>query len=157
MTNYSNFGVVFDVNVYLDALFTRNKQFPELAKVPPSSGNAALDCLSLAFDGEDFKLHISPHIIENIARVMHEDQYPGELIGKALEALVEIVDLTGGSVVDPPRLAHDSKDFEDNLILDLVKYTDSRVLVTSDNGLLAMNPWNYRLIMRPMEFLDHIL
>lgn len=157
MTDAPRLGVVFDVNVYLDALLHKGPAFPMLPKIPPVSRDAPLDCLSLAFDAELFSLNISPHIIENIGDVMHSEGYPSQTIGKALEALVEIVHLSGGKVVQPPRLAHESLDFEDNLILDLLKYTDSKVLVTSDRGLLALNPWRHRLIMQPREFLEHIL
>jgi predicted nucleic acid-binding protein len=89
--------------------------------------------------------------------VLHKVGLPAKLIGESLQALVEIVQVSGGTVVAPPRLAFDSKDFEDNLVLDLLKYTDSKVLVTSDKGLLALNPWNHRLILSPMDFLEHIL
>jgi predicted nucleic acid-binding protein len=131
--------------------------FPILPVVPPGSDNPAADCVSLAFDADKFALFISPHILENIARVMDIQGHKAALIGKVLETVIEIVHLSGGSVVVPPRFAYESKDFEDNLVLDLLKYTDSKVLVTSDQGLLAMNPWKFRLIMQPREFLDHML
>lgn len=150
-------GVVFDVNVYLDALLYKGDKFPELVKIPPKTGMAPRDCLSLAFDADRFSLHISPHIIENIADVLHKVGLPSNLIGESLQALVEIVQVSGGTVVAPPCLAFDSKDFEDNLVLDLLKYKDSKVLVTSDKGLLELNPWNHRLILSPMDFLEHIL
>ena len=157
MASYPALGVVFDVNVYLDALLFKGNKFPELVKVPPKTGMAPIDCLSLAFDADRFSLHISPHIIENIAGVLHKVGLSAKIIGDSLQALVEIVQISGGQVLAPPRLAFDSKDFEDNLVLDLLKYTDSKVLVTSDKGLRAMNPWNHRLILSPAEFLEHIL
>jgi putative PIN family toxin of toxin-antitoxin system len=158
LNNHSDLGVVFDVNVYLNVFLAQDKEgFPLLPKVPPKTGNPSQDCLSLAFDAEKFNLFTSPHIIENVAKVLHEKELEEVTIGRILETLVEITHLSGGSVVVPPRLAFDSADFEDNLILDLVKYTDSKVLVTSDRGLLSLNPWNHRLILSPMDFLEHIL
>ena len=150
-------GVVFDVNVYLDYFLDENSDFPEIVGVPPLSENAAGDCLSLAFDAERFALFASPHIFENIARVLKLKNFDARAVGMILEAVAEIVHLSGGSVVQPPRYAHESKDFEDNLVLDLLKCTDSKVLVISDQGLLAMNPWKFRLIMEPRDFLEHIL
>jgi predicted nucleic acid-binding protein len=59
--------------------------------------------------------------------------------------------------VDPKRVNHDQKDFEDNLILDLVRQTESLILVTTDKELLEQNPWKGRLILKPRQFVEQIV
>jgi predicted nucleic acid-binding protein len=78
-------------------------------------------------------------------------------VGAILTGFAEIVHGTGGSIVDPKRANHDQKDFEDNLILDLVRQTESLILVTSDRELLEQNPWNGRLILKPRQFVEQIV
>ena len=157
MSDSPQLGVVFDVNIYIDAFDLGKLAFPFLDKVPPRSKNSALDAFSLAFDGELFRLFISPHIIRNIGKVMAKHGQSEGAMAKALEAVVDIVHFSGGSVVEPARLVNDSADFEDNLILDLVKTVDAMILVTWDKELLAMNPWRHRLIMSPRDFVERIL
>jgi len=40
--------------------------------VRQGTGNSAAECLSLAFDGDDFRLFISPQIVRNLTRVLGE-------------------------------------------------------------------------------------
>jgi predicted nucleic acid-binding protein len=112
----------------------------------------------LALDGEDFELYISPHILSNTSRVLQtEMNVKAKTVGAILTGITEIVHLTGGSIVDPQRLNHDQKDFEDNLILDLVRTTEALILVTSDVVLLDQNPWSGRLIVSPRRFVEQVI
>jgi predicted nucleic acid-binding protein len=150
--------VVFDINVYVDAIAGSDSTYPYLSAVPPGSSNDAADCLSLALDGEDFELYISPHILSNTARVLQtEMNVKSKTVGAILTGITEIVHLTGGSIVDPERTNHDQKDFEDNLILDLVRTTEALILVTSDVEVLDQNPWNGRLILSPRRFVEQVI
>jgi predicted nucleic acid-binding protein len=150
--------VVFDINVYVDAITHSDSTFPFLSSVPPKTSNAAADCLSLALDDEDFHLYISPHILLNTTKVLRDEmKIEAKRVGAILTGFAEIVHGTGGSIVDPKRANHDQKDFEDNLILDLVKHTESLILVTSDKELLEQNPWNGRLILKPRQFVEQIV
>jgi predicted nucleic acid-binding protein len=150
--------VVFDINVYVDAIAGSDSTYPYLSAVPPRSSNDAADCLSLALDGEDFELYISPHILSNTSRVLQtEMNVKSKTVGAILTGITEIVHLTGGSIVDPERLNHDQKDFEDNLILDLFRTTEALVLVTSDQALLQQSPWNGRLILSPRRFVEQVI
>jgi len=150
--------VVFDINVYIDAITHSDSTFPFLSSVPPKTSNAAADCLSLALDDEDFHLYISPHILLNTTKVLRDEMnIEAKRVGEILTGFAEIVHGTGGSIVDPKRANHDQKDFEDNLILDLVRQTDSLILVTSDKELLEQNPWNGRLILKPRQFVEQIV
>lgn len=150
--------VVFDVNLYIDAITHGDSTYPYLSSVPPQSSNSAADCLSLALDGEDFELFVSPHILLNTARVLRDEMgINSKTVGSILTGFTEIVHCTGGAIIDPARQNHDQKDFEDNLILDLVRHTESLILVTSDQELLKQNPWNGRLILSPRRFVEQII
>jgi predicted nucleic acid-binding protein len=148
---------VFDVNVYVDAIVGASSTFPLIESVPPKTSNSAMDAFSLAYDGDAFALYSSPHIIKNVARVFKALGVSDETTQKVIETMFELVHFSGGSVVDPDRTVFDIADFEDNLILDLVKAVDALVLVTSDNDLLQVSPWNHRLIMKPRDFVSKIV
>lgn len=150
--------VVFDVNVLIDAFTGSKSTFPVIEAVPPASGNWAADCISLAFDGLDFELYGSPHIIKNMDRVFQSHMgLSARFSGAAVEAVSDIVHQSGGSIIEPNRRISENKDFEDNLILDLLVAINADVLVTSDWDLLSMNPWNGRLILTPSEFVERVL
>jgi predicted nucleic acid-binding protein len=74
-----------------------------------------------------------------------------------LDAVIDVVHLSGGSVLEPDRTAIESKDFEDNLILDLALSTGASVIVTLDKEFQAMGPWKGRLILHPREFVSNVL
>ena len=59
--------------------------------------------------------------------------------------------------MDPPRVAFDSEDFEDNLILDLAVEADTLIVVSDDTDLTPLSPWNGRLILRPFQFVEHMV
>lgn len=150
--------VVFDVNVFIDGLTGRESTFPAIEVVPPSSGNWAADCISLAFDGLDFQLYSSPHIIKNMARVLEVHMgLSVNFTATAVEAVSDIVHQSGGSIIEPKRHTIENRDFEDNLILDLMVAVNADVLVSNDWDLLSMNPWNGRLIMTPKEFVERVV
>jgi predicted nucleic acid-binding protein len=150
--------VIFDINVIINALTGSKSTFPLIEEVPPTSGNWAADAISLAFDGEDFKLFLSPHIMKNTVRIMRKTMgYSEEFANVASLAITEIVHQSGGSIVEPPRHTSENKDFEDNLILDLAFAVDALVIVTNDADLLEMNPWNGRLILTPRDFVSRVV
>ena len=150
--------VVFDVNVYVDAIAHEDSTYPLLQAIPPESSNAAADCLSLALDAVDFELYVSPHILTNVSRVFLEGLgLSPKLVGSILTTITEIVHFSGGSILEPQRTNHDQKDFEDNLILDLVRETESLVLVTSDADLVRQSPWHGRLILSPQHFVSQVI
>ena len=154
----NSLSVVFDVNVYINAFTDSDSTFPLIEVVPPTSGNWAADAVSLAFDGEDFKLFTSPHIMRNLVRVLKiRLGVQDRLIEMASLAVTEIVHQSGGSIVEPSRHTSENRDYEDNLILDLAFAVDALVIVTNDSDLLEMNPWNGRLILTPKEFVARVV
>lgn len=151
-------NVVFDVNVFIEGLVGQESTFPAIEVVPPSSGNWSADCISLAFDGLDFRLFTSPHIIKNMNRVLHQQMgLSAHYCAIASEAVSDIVHQSEGSILEPKRHTSENKDFEDNLILDLVVAVDADVLVSNDWDLLSMNPWNGRLILTPKDFVTRVI
>lgn len=148
---------VFDVNVYVDAIVGPDSSFPLIESVPPKTSNTAMDAFSLAYDGDAFALYTSPQIVRNVGRVFKALGVSDVTAQKVVETMIELIHFSGGSVVEPDRTVFDIPDFEDNLILDLVKAVDALVLVTSDEDLLSVSPWNHRLIMKPRDFVAKIV
>jgi predicted nucleic acid-binding protein len=149
--------VVFDINVYVQNAVDDESVWPEIEPLPPATGRAAADCVSIAFDGVDVRLFLSPHIIENTIRILAHLGHTDAGIARYIEALLDIVEMSGGAVIGPPKRDHGVTDHEDNLILDLMLAADADVLVTDDTDLTALNPWNGRVILRPYEFVNRWL
>jgi predicted nucleic acid-binding protein len=148
-------AVVFDVNVLVNAIVGKDSSYPLLASLPPTTSNAAADSLSLIFDAEEFALFVSPHILRNTVRVLVQKAgVSSEAASAYINAVTEMVKWSGGSIVEPPRTVHEVRDFEDNLILDLVAEVGALILVTDDTDLTEMNPWNGRLLLRPRQFVE---
>ena len=150
-------SVVFDVQILVNALVGPDSTYPLITSIPPSTSNPAADCLSIAFDADDFRLYTSPHILTNTARVLAELGLSAGLIESYVGELVSTVTTSGGQVIDPPRTVFDVRDYEDNLILDLVVAVDALLLFSDDTDLTSMNPWNGRLILRPRDFVARVV
>ena len=154
----SSLKVIFDINVFIDGLAGPKSSFPLIEEEPPTSGNWSADAISLAFDGEDFQLFASPHILRNMIRVLRTRMgYSEQFSAIAAETIVEIVHQSGGSIIEPRRHTSEIRDFEDNLILDLAVAVDALVVVTSDSDLLEMNAWNGRLVLNPKDFVSRVV
>jgi len=73
-------------------------------------------------------------------------------------AVLEIVETSGGAVIDPPRKAFSVADYEDNLILDLAIAAEATIVVSNDTDLTSMSPWHNRIaILRPREFVARVI
>ena len=143
------------MHVFVNALVGRDSTYPYLATVPPSTDPSA-DCLSIAFDGA-FALHLSPHILRNVARVLAHAGLSAATIAQYLELIHDVVELSGGAVTEPPRVAFASRDHEDNLILDLVAEVGADLLVSDDADLTPLSPWHGTPILRPHEFVRRVI
>lgn len=151
-------ATVFDIHVFVNALVGPGSEFPRVVEVPPGTGNAAADCLSLAFDADDFRLYASPHIIRNITRILAELGLSEHLIERYLDMVSEIVEASGGAIVDPPRQCFDVADYEDNLIVDLALACEATLIVSDDTDLTGISPWHNRMpIVRPHVFVERML
>ncbi|NRG42582.1 PIN domain-containing protein [Rathayibacter sp. VKM Ac-2835] len=151
-------AVVFDIHIYVNALVGPGSEFPRIVEVPPGTGNSAADCLSLAFDGDDFRLFVSPHILRNLTRVLSELGLSAELIEGYLQTVLELVEVSGGATLDPPRKCFDVEDYEDNLIVDLSLACDATLIVSDDTDLTDLSPWHGRMpIVRPHVFVARMV
>lgn len=149
--------VIFDVNIWLHAVLGPRSTYPYLDAVPLRTANPSADCLSLALDGEKFQLFCSPHILNNVAKVLQLRGYDSSFVERYLEALTDAVHFSGGSVVEPSRTVNRSGDFEDNLILDLVAAVEADLLVTLDRELQSLSPAKGAAILDPDNFLQWVL
>jgi predicted nucleic acid-binding protein len=151
-------AVVFDIGVYVEAVAGASSDWPLLAAVPPKTANAAADCLSIAFDADDFRLVASPHILANVARVLRRLGVSEATAVEACGAVLELVEMTGGAVLEPPRRVFDVADHEDNLIMDLAVLADAVLVVSEDTDLTQLSPWHGRIpILRPREFVERMV
>ncbi|MCL2849922.1 MAG: PIN domain-containing protein [Micrococcales bacterium] len=151
-------AVVYDVNVFVNAVVAEDSEWPYLAQVPPATSNCEGDCLSIAFDAEDFRLFTSLHILQNVARVLLRFAWGHCAVEDYIEALTELVETSGGAVLDPGRQVFDVPDHEDNLVLDLAVACDALLVVSDDTDLTALSPWHQRIaILRPRDFVHRVV
>ncbi len=151
-------AVVYDINVLVGAFAGPDSDWPYVAQVPPSTSNADADALSIAFDADEFRIYSSPHIMENLARVLADLGVQPGRAANVVDAVLEIVETSGGAVIDPPRRAFDVADHEDNLILDLAIAAEATIVVSNDTDLTSLSPWHNRIvIVRPREFVAHVV
>jgi predicted nucleic acid-binding protein len=145
--------VVFDINVLVGAAAGGNSPFRSWPSPPPTSGNPFADCLGIMVDAVEFALWLSPHILDNTARVLVEAlKWSGDQTEKYMTVLVEVAEHSGGGVVEPPLTAHECRDHEDNRILDLAADVGALLIVSDDADLTSMSPWRGTPILRPREF-----
>jgi len=149
--------VVYDVNVLVGAAAGGNSPFRSWPSPPPTSGNPYADCLGIVVDAVEFGLWLSPHLLDNAARVLMEGlKWSPERIEEYLSVLVQVSDHSGGGVVDPPATVSDCADWEDNRVLDLVAEVGALLVVSEDTDLTSMPPWRGTPILRPREFVAKV-
>ena len=149
--------VVYDVNVFVNALVGPDSSYPYLPRIPPTTDNAAADCLAIALDGDDMRLFSSLHILTTTAAVLVRLGVSPDTAQRYVGELTDFISELGGAVLDPPRRAHDSRDHEDNLVLDCALAAEALIIVSSDHDLTSLNPWNGRLIVTPERFVAHVV
>jgi len=149
--------VVFDVNVLVLAVATGKTGLRSWPTPPPVSENPAADCVGVVNDAREFALWLSPHILENTVRVLHDRaEWSKEDAEAYARILMRLADHSGGGTLVPPRTVHDCPDFEDNLILDLAAETGAFLVVPEDSDLTSMSPWRGTPILRPREFASRV-
>lgn len=149
--------VVYDVNVLVGAAAGGNSPFRSWPSPPSTSGNPYADCLGIVVDAAEFALWLSPHLLENTARVLVEAyKWPAAQADAFVSVLTELAEHSGGDVVDPPATVGDCADFEDNRVLDLVVEVGALLVVSDDVDLTSMSPWRGTPILRPREFASKV-
>jgi len=150
--------VVFDVNVFIDAVVSGQDSFESWPSPPPTSGHYAADCVGIANDASEFSLLLSPHVLTNIERVLGAPEADGgfgwdpEPIEEYLTVLVEIAEASGGEVLEPHEAVTDCHDYEDNRILELALAGQAVLIVSNDSDLLHMTPWRGVPVLSPRDF-----
>lgn len=154
--------VVFDVNVFVDAVASGQDSFESWPSPPPTSGHFAADCVGIINDAVEFSLWLSPHILTNLERVLEAPESEGgfewaaEPIEDYLAVLLEIADASGGGVVKPGDTVTDCPDYEDNRILELALAAQAVLIVSNDSDLLHMNPWRGIPVLSPRDFAGRV-
>lgn len=151
--------VVFDINVYVGAVAGGNSPFRSWPSPPPVSDNAFADCLGVANDAREFALCASEHVLVNVVRVLVDPNGFGWDLEAAEDdtgLIVEVVEASGGDVVEPAVRVTDCADDEDNRILELALAADADLIVSDDDHLTSMSPWRGVPVIRPREFASRI-
>jgi predicted nucleic acid-binding protein len=149
--------VVFDVNVVVQAIATGNSPYASWPSPPPVSGNPFADCLGIINDAAEFALWLSPHILQNTARVLTAVVgTPKDEAEDYLDILTEMADASGGGTLTPPRTVHDCRDHEDNLVLDLAAEVGALIMVSEDADLTSKSPWRGVPVLRAAEFTGRV-
>jgi predicted nucleic acid-binding protein len=153
-------AVTFDVNVFVAAVVFGRDDFHSWPSPPPVRGNVAANAVGIVNDAREFALWVSPHILENVIRVLADaDDGYGWSLDEAkeyAEILVEIADASGGGVVEPAPSVTDCPDFEDNRILECALASDSVLIVTNDTDLTSMSPWRGIPIIEAKDFVGRV-
>jgi predicted nucleic acid-binding protein len=109
---------------------------------PPVSRNPAADALGVMNDAKEFALCLSPHILAGVAHVLDKPyRWDVARIRSYLSQLVKIAGKSGGRIVDPRPSVADSKDWEDNRILELADAAGAFLIVSDDVPLQGLSPW----------------
>jgi predicted nucleic acid-binding protein len=109
---------------------------------PPVSTNPAADAVGVVNDAREFSLCLSGHIVAGAAHVLAEAyHWQDSRIGSYLEQLIKIATKSGGQILDPPLSVADSRDWEDNRILELAEAAGAFLIVSDDRDLAGMSPW----------------
>jgi predicted nucleic acid-binding protein len=147
-------AVVYDINLLVTAVAGGNSPFRSWPSPPPVSGNPSADCVGIIVDAAEFALWLSPHITDNVDRILRDlFKWEQSEADAYVETLIRAAEHSGGGVLaDVPRTVHDCPDHEDNLILDLAAEVGALILVSNDSDLLSMSPWRGTPIIEPAAF-----
>jgi predicted nucleic acid-binding protein len=148
--------VTFDVNVLVTAVAGGPHAFWAWPTPPPLLGNLAANCLGIVNDAREFSLWLSPHVVANVLRVLAAlDWEEGQAIAY-VRVLDEIVQRSGGQIIEPQVRVSDCNDYEDNRILELALASGAVLVVSDDADLLEMSPWRGIPVIRPAEFAGRV-
>jgi predicted nucleic acid-binding protein len=98
-------------------------------------------------------------VLINVVRVLTSQQGFDWDAGAAeayAKLLVEIVEASGGDVVEPDVRVTDCEDYEDNRILELALAAGADLVVSDDDHLTSMSPWRGIPIVGPREFASRV-
>ena len=109
---------------------------------PPVSTNPAADALGALNDAREFALSLSRHILAGVAQVLTDSyRWQPSRVELYLRQLIRISAQSRGQIVDPALTVTDSRDWEDNRILELAEAAGAFLIISDDKDLQAMSPW----------------
>lgn len=151
--------VTVDVNVLVAAVAGGNDTFRSWPSPPPVRGNLAANVVGILNDAREFSLFVSEHILANVIRVLTGAPPAGygwsvEPAEEYVELLLEIVDASGGALVEPHETVVDCADHEDNRILECAAGSGSVLIVSDDDDLAQMSPWRGTPVVTAEEFVQ---
>ncbi|MCL2091735.1 MAG: PIN domain-containing protein [Micrococcales bacterium] len=140
--------VVFDTDVYVNAIVGPDTDWAYLAGVLQAGTNPDADCLSIAFDAAGLRLMTSPHILTTVERTLRRLGVGTAHTQATLDAVLDVVEASGGAVVKPARQVFDLPDPKHNLVMDLALAVNAALVVTDDADLTALDPWRGIPVLR---------
>ncbi len=141
-------AVVFDADVYVNAVVGPDTDWAYLAGVLQAGTNPDADCLSIAFDAAGMRLMASPHILTTVERALHRLGVSTAHTQSAVDAMLDVVEASGGAVVDPARKVFDLPDHKHNLVMDLAVAVGATLIVTDDADLTVLRRWRGIPVLR---------
>ncbi|MCL2848497.1 MAG: hypothetical protein FWE61_00445 [Micrococcales bacterium] len=140
-------AVVFDTDVFVNAVVGPPTDWPHLSALSPSA-NPDADCLSIAFDGAGLRLMVSRYILSSISGTLRHLGVGAANTKTTISAVLDVVKASGGAVLDPPRHVFDLPDHHCNLLMDLAVAVHATLVVTDDADLNSLNAWQGIPILR---------
>lgn len=125
--------VVFDTNVYISAV---------------AFGGVPREALLLASAGV-FELYTSPPLHRELLRVLRDRFHYSKAALARLESRLRVV----SRLVEPSVRIAKCADPDDNRVLECAMAARAGFIVTGDNDLLRMDPFEGIRILRPADFL----
>jgi putative PIN family toxin of toxin-antitoxin system len=109
---------------------------------------------------EHFELCLSELLLSELEMVLARPPFLKYASAEAIKAFIESLRADASIVpvnpVDLQRIEPKCRDAEDNHILALAQVARADLIVSSDNDLLTLHPWNGIFILTPAQFLDQL-
>lgn len=141
-------AVVFDADVYVNAVVGPDTDWAYLSGVLQAGANPDADCLSIAYDAAGMRLMSSPHILATVERALRRLGVGTAHAQATVDAMVDIVEASGGAVVEPARQVFDLPDYRHAPVMDLAVAVDAALVVTDDADLTMLSPWRGIPVLR---------
>ena len=146
--------VVFDVNVFVDAVTTDAGDFTAFPSPPPFNDDEVFAaCVGIVNDAREVRLFVSEHVLDTLRYVLateygwdeqHLDDYEDVLLAAAKAS--------GGGLLEVESVVTECDDPEDDNILALALDAHAELIVSNDTDLTSMSPWRGKPIMTPSQF-----
>ena len=150
--------VVFDVNVFVDAVMTDHADFTSFPSPPPLNDDELFAaCVGIVNDAREITLFLSEHVLDTLRYVLSTQfGWDEEQLDDYEEVLLEAATASGGGLLEVETAVAECDDPEDDHILALALDARAEIIVSNDTDLTSMSPWRGIPIMTPREFVQRI-